>query len=264
MAAGLEASRGDCVVVLDADLQHPPELIAQMVQTWEGGADVVNMRRRSRSDEHWAKRTAARAFYRVLNRLSDVAIPADVGDFRLYSRRAVDALCRLQERARFNKGLAAWIGFRQVTLDYDVAARGGGATKWRARQLWHFAVEGITAFSVVPLRVASHLGLLCAIAALALAGWFAVKTLLYGDPVPGFPTLVVVVLLLGGLQLLAIGVLGEYLGRLAVEGKQRPLYLTEEFLPPQQAPAAPRAQAPQRAAPAWRQPARAGIDSRVR
>lgn len=231
LTAGLHAARGACVIVMDADLQHPPESIPAMLQAWREGADVVNMRRRSRAGESWFKRSAARLFYRVLNGLSELPIPADVGDFRLFSRRAVDAVNTLNERNRFMKGLFAWIGFRQVTLDFDCGERAGGTSKWRLRQLWHFAVEGITAFSVVPLRLAAHFGLLSALAAFCLAGWFVFQTLVLGEAVPGFPTLIVVILMLGGLQLLAIGVLGEYIGRIALEGKHRPLYLVEDFQP---------------------------------
>jgi len=231
LTAGLEAAGGACVVAIDADLQHPPEYIPAMLQAWRDGADVVNMRRRSRDTETWLKRRAASMFYKTLNRLSEVPIPEDVGDFRLFSRRAVDALNRLQERNRFMKGLFAWIGFRQVTLDYDCAERAGGHSKWRFRQLWHFAVEGITAFSVLPLRLASHLGLLSALLAFVYAAWFIFKTLVLGEPQPGFPTLIVTILMIGGLQLLSIGVLGEYLGRMALEGKRRPLYLIEEYTP---------------------------------
>ncbi|MBC7643879.1 MAG: glycosyltransferase family 2 protein, partial [Thermoleophilia bacterium] len=231
ITAGLDVACGDCVVVMDSDLQHPPESIPAMVEAWRKGADVVNMRRRSREDETWVKRTAANAFYGVLNRLSDIPIPEDVGDFRLLSRRAVDALKLLHERNRFMKGLFAWIGYRQVTLEFDCGERASGQSKWRYRQLWHFAVEGITAFSVAPLRFASHAGLISALVAFGYALYFLFKTLILGDTVPGFPTLIVVVLLLGGLQLLAIGVLGEYLGRLSLESKRRPLYLVDEYTP---------------------------------
>lgn len=231
ITAGLEVARGDCVVVMDADLQHPPESIPAMLEAWSNGADVVNMRRRSREDETWIQRTTAHAFYRVLNRLSDIPIPEEVGDFRLLSRRAVDALNLLQERNRFMKGLFAWIGYRQVTLEFDCGERAGGHSKWRYRQLWHFAVEGITAFSVAPLRFASHVGLASALLAFGYGLYFLFKTLVLGDTVPGFPTLIVVVLILGGLQLLAIGVLGEYLGRLSSESKRRPLYLVDEYTP---------------------------------
>lgn len=248
LTAGLEAATGDCVIAMDGDLQHPPESIPAMLQAWREGADVVSMRRRSRADETWVKRTAARLFYRVLNALSDIPIQEDVGDFRLLSRRALVALNRLQERNRFMKGLFTWIGFHQVTLDYDCGERAGGHSKWRFRQLWHFAVEGITAFSVAPLRLASHVGLVSALGAFAYAAYFVFKTLVLGEPVPGFPTLIVVVLMLGGLQLLAIGVLGEYLGRMALEGKRRPLYLVENYLPPATPGAAGAASRPERAA----------------
>ncbi len=231
ITAGLQLASGAAVIVMDADLQHPPEMIPAMMDAWRQGADVVNMRRRSRADESWLKRQAARGFYRAINRLSDMPIPEDVGDFRLFSRRAVDALNQLQERNRFMKGLFAWIGYRQVTLDFDCAERAAGQSKWRFRQLWHFAVEGITAFSVAPLKVATKVGLASALLSFALGIYFFVRALAYGDPVPGFPTLIVVVLMLGGLQLLAIGVLGEYLGRLSLESKRRPLYLIESYEP---------------------------------
>ena len=231
LTAGLEAAGGECVIIIDADLQHPPEAIPAMLEAWRQGADVVNMRRRSREGETWFKRAAAHAFYRMLNRLSDIPIPEDVGDFRLFSRRAVDALNRLQERNRFMKGLFAWIGFRQATLDFDCGERAGGHSKWRYRQLWHFAVEGITAFSIAPLKIAFAVGLASSLVAFGYALYFLFKTLVLGDAVPGFPTLIVVVLMLGGLQLLAIGVLGEYLGRLSLESKRRPLYLVEDYAP---------------------------------
>ncbi len=231
LTAGLQLARGDAVVLMDADLQHPPEMIPAMVAAWRAGADAVNMRRRDRADESWLRRGSARLFYRLINRLSDTPIPADIGDFRLFSRRAVDALNELPERNRFMKGLFAWIGFRQRTLDYDCDERAAGRSKWRWRQLLHFAVEGVTAFSVKPLRLASYAGLASALAAFACALFFLVKTLVFGDPVAGFPTLIVVVLMLGGLQLLAIGVLGEYLGRLCLESKRRPHFLVEDYLP---------------------------------
>ncbi|MBX9906088.1 MAG: glycosyltransferase family 2 protein [Burkholderiales bacterium] len=232
MSAGLRAASGDAVVILDADLQDPPELLPAMLQAWRQGADVVNMRRRSRQGETWFKRATAHAFYRVINRLSDVPIPEDVGDFRLLSRCAVDALNQLPERNRFMKGLFAWIGFEQVTLEYDRAPRAAGTTKWRYRKLWAFALEGITGFSVAPLKLASYSGFLIAGGAFLFALHFVIKTWLFSEPVAGFPTLIVTISLLGGLQLIAIGVLGEYLGRLFMESKQRPLYLVDEYRAP--------------------------------
>lgn len=231
LTAGLQLARGDAVVLMDADLQNPPELIPSMLAAWRDGADVVNMRRRDRTADSWVRGGSARLFYRLINRLSDTPIPADIGDFRLFSRRAVDALNQLPERNRFMKGLFGWIGFRQTTLDYDYGKRAAGRSKWRFLQLLNFAVEGVTAFSVKPLRLASYAGLASALAAFAYALYFLAKTLVFGEPVAGFPTLIVVVLMLGGLQLLAIGVLGEYLGRLCLESKRRPLYIIEDYLP---------------------------------
>jgi glycosyltransferase involved in cell wall biosynthesis len=234
MSAGLQAAQGQAVVILDADLQHPPEHIPEMVAAWQAGADVVSMKRRGRNDETWAKRRAAGAFYRLINSLSDTPIPADIGDFRLLSRRAVDALNLLPERNRFMKGLFAWIGFPQVTLEYDVAERAAGTTKWSPRQLTRFAIEGITAFSIQPLKFATKLGLLTALFAVALGVFYLVRALFWGDAVPGFPTLIVVILMLGGMQLMAIGLLGEYLGRLWLESKQRPLFIVQDYWPAQQ------------------------------
>jgi glycosyltransferase involved in cell wall biosynthesis len=237
MSAGLRLAQGEAVVLIDADLQDPPELIPRMLQAWRDGADVVHMRRRTRAGESWFKRATAHAFYRVINWLSEVPIPPDVGDFRLLSRRAVQALNGLPEHNRFMKGLFAWVGFRQTTIDYDRQPRAAGRTKWRYRKLWHFALEGITGFSVGPLKLATWVGLASALAALVYALAFVLKTLVYGDRVAGFPTLIVTILLLGGLQLMSIGILGEYLGRLFIETKQRPLYLLEEHRPSQPAEA---------------------------
>jgi glycosyltransferase involved in cell wall biosynthesis len=233
VSAGLHHVRGTVAVVIDADLQDPPELIPVMLAAWREGADVVNMRRRSRQGEHWLKRATALAFYRVINRLSEVPIPQDTGDFRLFSRRAINALNDLPERNRFMKGLFAWIGFPQTSIDYDREPRAAGQSKWRYWKLWNFALEGITGFSVAPLKVATYLGFATALWAFGYATFFLAKTLVFGDPIQGFPTLIVTVLLLGGLQLMATGVIGEYLGRLFLETKCRPLYLVQEFRAPQ-------------------------------
>lgn len=231
MSAGLRVARGAAVIVIDSDLQDPPELIPSMVDAWREGADIVNMRRRSRNGETWLKRATAHTFYRVINRLSEVPIPADVGDFRLLSRRAVDGLNQLPERNRFMKGLFAWIGFRQVTMDYHRDARAAGKSKWRYWRLWNFALEGITGFSTAPLKVATYVGFVSATGALAYAFYFLVKTLTVGDPVRGFPTLIVTMLFFSGLQLMALGIVGEYVGRLFLESKRRPLYLIEDYQP---------------------------------
>ena len=233
MSAGLKLACGDAVILIDADLQDPPELIGEMVRVWQQGADVVNMKRVSRQGETWFKKASAKWFYKVINALSEVHIPENVGDFRLLSRRAVDALNQLPERNRFMKGLFAWIGYKQVVVQYDRHPRAAGQTKWPYFKLLNFAVEGITGFSVVPLRLASYAGFLTALSAFIYALFLLVKTLMVGDSVKGFPTLILTILILGGLQLMAMGIIGEYLGRLFMESKNRPLYLLDEYQPPQ-------------------------------
>jgi glycosyltransferase involved in cell wall biosynthesis len=241
MSAGLDVADGDAVVLIDADLQDPPELIEQMLQTWREGYDVVLMRRRVRANESWVKKATSHAFYRVISRMGTIPIPEDVGDFRLLSRRAVAALRQLPERSRFMKGLFAWIGYPTRELLYDRDGRFAGDSKFNYWRLWNFALEGITSFSAAPLKSASYFGMAIALVAFAYGLFIMLRTLLYGDPVPGFPTLVTVVLFLGGLQLVALGVIGEYLARMFVEVKQRPLYLVARHLP--------RATAAKRAAP---------------
>lgn len=232
MSAGLKQARGAAIVLIDADLQDPPELIPAMLAAWRAGADVVDMRRRSRAGESWLKRTTAHLFYRAINRLSEVPIPCDTGDFRLLSRRAVDVLNEMPERNRFMKGLFAWVGFEHASIVYDREPRAAGTSKWHYWKLWNFALEGITGFSVAPLKVASYVGMFTALLAFAYAAYVLIKTLVSGDPVPGFPTLIVVIAFLGGLQLMAIGILGEYVGRLFLETKRRPLYVIEEVQSP--------------------------------
>lgn len=232
MSAGLRLARGEATILIDADLQDPPELIGEMVRAWQQGADVVNMKRVSRQGETWFKKASAAWFYKVINWLSDVHIPENVGDFRLLSRRAVDALNQLPESNRFMKGLFAWIGYKQVMVEYDRHPRAAGETKWPYFKLLNFAIEGITGFSVVPLRLASYAGFLTAFSAFVYALFLLVKTLTIGDSVKGFPTLILTILILGGLQLMAMGIIGEYLGRLFMESKRRPLFLLDEYQPP--------------------------------
>ena len=232
MSAGLDHANGDAVVVIDADLQDPPELIPDMVRAWRDGHDVVLMRRRSRANESWLKKSTARAFYREMGRMGTISIPENVGDFRLLSRRAVAALRRFPERSRFMKGLFAWIGFACREIEYDRDGRFAGESKWNYWRLLNFALEGITSFSVLPLKVASYIGIATALAAFAYGTYVVAKTLLYGDPVQGYPTLITVVLFLGGLQLMALGIIGEYLARMFIDVKERPLYLVQRRLPP--------------------------------
>ena len=227
LTAGLDATDADAVVVIDADLQDPPELIAEFWQRWTEGHDVVFGVRRQREGESWFKRNTAAAFYRVIGWLADTPVPADTGDFRLMSRRAVDAVRGLRERQRFMKGLFGWVGFRQLGVHYDRAPRAAGSTSWNYWRLWNFALEGITSFSTAPLKLATYAGLATSLFAFAYGVWTIVKTLVFGEPVQGFPTLMVVILFLGGIQLMALGLIGEYLGRLYMESKQRPLYLVD-------------------------------------
>jgi len=228
LTAGLEAAQGDVVVPLDADLQDPPELIAPMLEQWRQGFDVVYAVRRRRAGDSATKRLTAFGFYRLMGRLSSTNIPADTGDFRLMDRCVVEALAQLPERSRFMKGLFAWVGFRQTAIHYDRDARQGGASGWTYWKLWNFALDGITSFSRVPLQVLSGGGLLIAGVALLYGAWMVLRTLLFGIDLPGYASLMTAVLLLGGLQLLGLGVLGEYLGRVFEEVKRRPLYLVRE------------------------------------
>ncbi|KAB7772177.1 glycosyltransferase family 2 protein [Xanthomonas maliensis] len=227
LSAGLDHVPPGAVVLLDADGQDPPELIPEFVALWRAGYDNVFGTRVFREGESWLKRTAAHAFYRVIRRLSRTPIPADTGDFRLLSPRVVQALQQLRERHRFMKGLFGWVGFRQVALPYRRAPRLSGRSKFTVWRLWNFALDGITSFSTVPLRAATYLGLLTALVAFLFGGWVIAKAALMGDPVPGWPTMMAVILFLGGIQLIALGMIGEYLGRLYDEAKQRPLYLVD-------------------------------------
>ncbi len=231
LSAGLNHVHGDVVLVIDADLQDPPELIPLMMEAWQRGVDVVNMQRVSRAGETVLKRATAHLFYRIINQLSEVPIPVDVGDFRLLSRRAVDALNRMPERNRFMKGLFAWIGFRQETLTYHREARAAGSSKWPYWRLWKLAVEGVTGFSTAPLKLALYFGLAAAASAFIALAYFLIKTWLIGDPVPGFPATIVTVLFLGGVQIASIGILGEYIARIFIESKGRPLYLIDTHQP---------------------------------
>ena len=216
------------MVLIDADLQDPPELIRTFWTHFEQGADVVYGVRASRAGESWLKRFTAATFYRLIDRMSDTPIPRDTGDFRLMSRRVVDALKQLRERHRFMKGLFGWVGFRQVAVRYHRDPRAAGTSKFNFWRLWNFALEGITSFSTVPLRIATYLGLLTAVGAFGYGALIIAKTLLYGEAVRGYPSLMAVVLFLGGVQLVALGVIGEYLGRIYNESKHRPLYLIAE------------------------------------
>lgn len=225
MTAGLDAATGDAVIPIDADLQDPPELIARMIGAWVDGTEVVLARRIDRSTDSFLKRKTAEVFYRVHNRLSTIRIPENVGDFRLLDRVVVDALKRLPEQHRFMKGPFAWVGFRTVTLDYVRQPRLTGETKFSGWRLWNFALEGITGFSAAPLKLWSYIGVLGALLTALYALFIVTRTLIYGIDIPGYASLLVAVLFFGSLQLISVGVLGEYIGRIYMETKHRPLYL---------------------------------------
>jgi len=231
LTAGLDHAHGDAVVVIDADLQDPPELIPELIRRWREGFDVVYAKRTAREGETWIKKATSHAFYRIIQRLTRVRIPEDTGDFRLMSRRATQALAKLREQHRFMKGLFGWIGYSQTPVPYRREPRVAGKTKWDYWRLWNFALEGITSFSTAPLKVATYIGILVAAFAFSFALFIVYRTVAYGDPVRGYPSLMVTVLFLGGVQLVAIGVLGEYVGRMFDETKGRPLYLLNHYLP---------------------------------
>jgi len=231
LTAGLDRVERGAVLILDADGQDPPELLPQFIAKWREGFDDVHGTRIGRDGEGMLKRATAHAFYRLIGRLSKTPIPRDTGDFRLLSPRALAALRQLRERHRFMKGLFGWIGFNQVSISYQRAPRIAGSSKFSAWKLWNFALEGITSFSTAPLRVATYLGIASAVVAFGYGVWIVAKAMLWGDPVAGWPTMMAVILFLGGIQLVALGLIGEYLGRLYEESKQRPLYLVDRWQP---------------------------------
>jgi glycosyltransferase involved in cell wall biosynthesis len=233
LTAGLDhAAAAEAVIVIDADLQDPPEVIPDLVAAWQRGFDIAYAKRRAREGETWLKKATAAAFYRVMQRVGGkVELPADTGDFRLISRRALDALLGLREQHRFMKGLFAWVGFPSTPVLYDRAPRAAGETKWNYWRLWNLSLEGITAFTVGPLKIATYLGLLTAIVAGIYGILIIIRTILFGNPVAGYPSLMAVVLFLGGVQLMTLGIIGEYLGRVFNETKGRPLYIVERHLP---------------------------------
>jgi len=225
MAAGLSHATGDAVVLMDADLQHPPTVIPGMLSLWNDGADMVIAVRRHRDTDSWMRRLVSRAFYHLFDAMSEVRIPQGAGDFRLFDRKVVQAIVSLPERNRFMKGITSWVGFRQECLPFDVANRASGKSSWNLLKLLRYAWDGITSFSTLPLRVWSVLG--TAIAGLsALYGlWLVISTTVFGIDVPGYASLMVSTLFLGGVQLISLGVLGEYVGRIFLEVKMRPMYL---------------------------------------
>jgi glycosyltransferase involved in cell wall biosynthesis len=228
IAAGLDHARGDVVAIMDADLQHPPEALAGFLAQWRQGYRMVYGVRSDRDSESPLKRGFARAFYRLFERFGETELPDGAGDFRLMDRKAVDALCALGERARFSKGLYAWVGFRAIGVPFTVGERLHGATKFNYRKLFSFAFDGISSFSTVPLKIATYLGVVIALLATLAAVFYALRTLFFGSDVPGFPTLVVAIMFFSGIQLISLGMIGEYVGRIFAEVKRRPLYVVGE------------------------------------
>ncbi|WP_420346857.1 glycosyltransferase family 2 protein [Pelagibius sp.] len=228
LTAGLQFVSGHAVVPIDVDLQDPPEVIGDMVEAWMAGAEVVNAVRNSRASDGWFKRWSAGTFYRLYNKIAAHQIPGNVGDFRLLDRKVVDVLNDLTERNRFMKGMFSWVGFEQATVGYERAPRAAGTTKWKYWGLWNFALDGFTASTTAPLRIWSYVGLVVAVLAMAYAAWIVGRTLVFGIEVPGYASLMTLILVLGALNLISIGILGEYIGRIAIEVRQRPLYVVRE------------------------------------
>jgi glycosyltransferase involved in cell wall biosynthesis len=225
LTAGIDEAVGDAVIPIDADLQDPPSLIPVMVEHWRNGAEVVAAKRINRACDTFAKRTAAALYYRVHNALSEVKLLENVGDFRLIDRQVVNALRSLPERRRFMKGLFAWVGYRTVVVEYEREPRSAGHSKFSGWKLWNFALEGITSFSTVPLRSWTYIGLSIASLAFVYGGYIVCRTLWSGNPVPGYASTISLMLFLGGIELIGIGVIGEYIGRIYYESKERPVYL---------------------------------------
>jgi glycosyltransferase involved in cell wall biosynthesis len=228
LTAGLEAARGDAVVLIDSDLQDPPELIPSLVAKWREGFDVVYGLRTTREGETLFKRSTASLFYRALRGMTRIEIPADAGDFRLLSRRAVDALARMPERARFLRGMTSWLGFPQAGVQYDRDARYAGKTKYPTRRMIGFALDAMTSFSTTPIRVVTGLGFVLVAFCAVVLGWTLYIKVFTNTAVAGWTSLLIVVLLLGGMQLVSLGIIGQYVGRIFEEAKQRPLFVVGE------------------------------------
>ena len=229
MLAGFDYATGDAVVILDADLQDPPSLIPRMIEYWEKGYDDVYAKRRSRGHESWLRRKLSLLFYRILQSSTRFEVLENVGDFRLLDRACINALRRMRETERYTKGMFAWIGFRKQQILFDRGDRAAGESNFKYSSLFNLAIEGITSFTTTPLRIASVAGIVVSFCAVIYMIWILVKTLVWGDPVAGYPTQMVVILFLGGVQLLSLGIIGEYLGRIFNETKARPTYLAREY-----------------------------------
>ena len=232
MLAGIDHATGDCAVIVDADLQDPPELIPEMLRWWEQGYQDVYARRKSRGKESWLRRRLTLAYYRLLQQTSRTDVLPNVGDFRLLDRKCLDALRQLRETERYTKGLFCWIGYRKKEIEFDRGDRTSGSSSYSLWKLTNLAIEGITSYTAAPLRVATIMGIAISVLTLFYTAYFLLKTLIFGDPVRGFPTLVIVILFLGGVELFALGVIGEYLGKIYHEFKRQPVYLLNDYVAP--------------------------------
>jgi polyisoprenyl-phosphate glycosyltransferase len=232
LTAGMAAARGDAAIPIDADLQDPTELIPQLIAKWEEGYEMVIAARDDRSTDSPAKRLFSQNFYRIFNRFSETQLVPDAGDFRLFDRKFINAFLSLPERTRFNKGLFAWLGFRSCVITHARSERAVGKSQWNYRKLFRFALDGITSFSAAPLKVFSYIGFINAVCALIYLIYIVIDTLLYGNNVPGYPSLIALILFFGGLNMIGIGILGEYVSRIFTETKQRPLYVVRHLYEP--------------------------------
>lgn len=229
LLAGFDHARGDAVIIMDADLQHPPQVIPQMLAAWEEGYDDVYGKRLSRGRESWLRRKLSMSYYRLLQRMAHVDILPNVGDFRLLDRRCIEVLKQLRETERYTKGLYCWIGFNKKEVPFETQDRVAGRSTWSYRQLIGLAIDGIMSFTTAPLRISAILGIVVSIAAFIYMCVVLVKTLFWGEPVAGYPTIVVLVLFLGGVQLISLGIVGEYLGKTFMEVKNRPVYVVDKI-----------------------------------
>ena len=228
MLAGFDYAGGDCAIVMDADLQDPPSIIGELLAKWEDGYDDIYAKRITRGKESWLRKVFSLSFYKILNKISKIDLLPNVGDFRLLDRRCLDALRELRESERYTKGLYCWIGYKKTCVEFNRSDRVAGNSKWSFFKLLSLAVDGIVSFSTAPLKIATITGIICALASFLYSIYFLVKSLIYGDPVAGFPTLIITILFIGGMQLICLGIIGEYVGRIFNESKRRPVYFVRE------------------------------------
>ena len=229
MLAGFDHAKGDAVIIMDADLQHPPAVIPEMIQKWEEGYDDVYAQRKTRGKESWLRKKLTKSYYRLLQGSSRVDVLPNVGDFRLLDRKCIDALCQMRESGRYTKGMYCFIGFKKIGVEFETQDRVLGESSMSYKKLLNLALEGITSYTTAPLRWATFIGLIVSFFAFAYMIFVLVKAFLYGDPVAGYPTLLTVILFIGGVQLLTIGIIGEYLAKVFVEVKNRPVYIIREY-----------------------------------